>query len=67
MSEWIEGRLGQVASIAIGGTPARDVPFYWATDAEVGRPWVSIADLGPRYVRETKERITELGLRSSNA
>ncbi|MGE4112002.1 MAG: restriction endonuclease subunit S, partial [Burkholderiales bacterium] len=67
MSKWAEDDLGRLASIEIGGTPSRDIPRYWVVDSETGHPWVSIADLGPRYVHETKEQITDLGVRFSNA
>ena len=66
MSEWTEGSLGRLASIEIGGTPSRDIPAFWASENAEGFPWVSIADLGPRFVSATKERITELGVLSSN-
>ena len=66
MSEWVEDNLGHLANIEIGGAPSRDVPAFWANENANGHPWVSIADLGPRYVATTKERITELGVLSSN-
>ncbi|MBU2719133.1 restriction endonuclease subunit S [Acidithiobacillus ferridurans] len=66
MSEWTEESLGRLASIEIGGTPSRDIPAFWASENAEGFPWVSIADLGPRFVSATKERITELGVLSSN-
>ena len=66
MSEWTEESLGRLASIEIGGTPSRDVPAFWASENAEGFPWASIADLGPRFVSATKERITRLGVLSSN-
>ena len=66
MSDWTEDSLGHLAKIEIGGTPSRDVEAFWASENENGHPWVSIADLGPRYVSTTKERITDLGVLSSN-
>ncbi|MFA7280141.1 MAG: restriction endonuclease subunit S [Sterolibacterium sp.] len=66
MNEWTEESLGRLASIEIGGTPSRDIPAFWASENAEGFPWVSIADLGPRFVSATKERITELGVLSSN-
>lgn len=66
MNEWTEESLGRLASIEIGGTPSRDVPAFWANENAEGFPWASIADLGPRFVSATKERITWLGVLSSN-
>jgi type I restriction enzyme S subunit len=65
-SEWVRAPLGQIASIAIGGTPARDNANYWASAGQEGHPWVSIADLGPRFITDTKEQITDDGVRFSN-
>lgn len=66
MSEWVEENLGQLATIEIGGTPSRNVPVFWANEGTIGYPWVSIADLGSKYVTDTKELITAAGVRSSN-
>jgi type I restriction enzyme S subunit len=66
MREWTEDRLGRLASIQIGGTPARDKEEYWARPEDDGFPWVAIADLGPRLVVDTRERITSLGANNSN-
>ncbi|ADE16434.1 restriction modification system DNA specificity domain protein [Nitrosococcus halophilus Nc 4] len=67
MCDWAEEQLGRLASIEIGGTPAREVAEYWAREEDEGHPWVSIADLGPRIVFDTKERITNAGILNSNA
>mgnify|MGYP000476926448 CR=1 FL=1 len=66
MSEWMTKKLGEVAEIAIGGTPSRSIPSYWASETNTGYPWVSIGDLGPRRIYETKEEITDDGVRFSN-
>jgi type I restriction enzyme, S subunit len=66
-SDWPATRLGDVAEIAIGGTPSRSRPEFWAKSPEPeGHPWASIADLSVRKVTQTKERITDLGVRHSN-
>ena len=66
VSEWTTAPLGHIASIAIGGTPARDNSNYWVSAGQDGYPWVSIADLGPRFITDTKEQITDDGVRFSN-
>ena len=66
MSDWATFALDDIATIRIGGTPPRDVDAYWAGESDPGFAWVSIADLNGRIVSETKERITEKGVRNSN-
>lgn len=65
MSEWPEVRVSELATIDIGGTPSRAVPAFWAEKPN-GYPWISIADLKGKYVSDTKEHITALGVKSSN-
>lgn len=63
---WIEGSLGDVCSIEIGGTPSRNVPEYWDSGRETGNFWVSIKDMHQRIITETAEHISDLGVRHSN-
>lgn len=65
MSDWPEVRISELATIDIGGTPSRAIPAFWA-EKPTGFPWISIADLKGKYVSDTKEHITALGVRSSN-
>lgn len=65
MSDWPVVRISELATIDIGGTPSRAIPAFWAEKPN-GYPWISIADLKGKYVRDTKEHITALGVRSSN-
>jgi len=65
MSDWPEICLSELASINIGGTPSRAIPAFWVEKPN-GYPWISIADLKGKYVFDTKEHITSLGVRSSN-
>lgn len=65
MSDWREVRISELATIDIGGTPSRAIAAFWA-EKPAGHAWVSIADLKGKYVFETKEHITSLGVRSSN-
>lgn len=65
MSDWREVRISELSTIDIGGTPSRAIPAFWA-EKPAGHAWISIADLKGKYVFETKEHITSLGVRSSN-
>lgn len=61
--EWSNYRLGDISNVQIGGTPARANPEYW-NDGSL--PWLAISDLGPKYVSDTSEGITEAGAINSN-
>lgn len=65
-AEWRVSSLGDLADIAIGGTPPRDIERYWAKGHQDGFPWVAISDIHDRVISETKEQITAEGIRNSN-
>jgi type I restriction enzyme S subunit len=66
MSErWLPARLSDFVEIAIGGTPSRSMPSFWA-EKPAGQPWLAISDLRSKYVDDTREHISDLGVRSSN-
>lgn len=60
---WKKVKLGDVASVETGGTPARAVPAYWGGDI----PWMASGEVNMRKVFATKETITADGLANSNA
>ena len=51
-------KLGDVFTIASGGTPSRSKNEYWD---EGTIPWVKISDMKTMYLSETDEAITEKG------
>jgi type I restriction enzyme, S subunit len=51
--------LKDICRITIGKTPNRNNPDYWGE----GAPWLSISDMTGKYVRETKEFITEKAIK----
>jgi type I restriction enzyme, S subunit len=56
-------KLSEIAEIQIGKTPSRDNPKLWGE----GFTWVSISDLNnSRFVSDSKEQITDLGVSKSN-
>jgi len=58
--------LSNLARVVSGGTPSRDVNSYWGGDI----PWVTPTDItrtNGRYLLETQENISRLGLSSSSA
>ena len=63
---WKASPLGRLVDIAIGGTPSRDIPRYWAIEGAEGFPWVAISDLQDRVISATKEQITAAGVANSN-
>lgn len=62
---WREAALGDLCQIAIGGTPPRHKPEYWAPNGD-GHPWVAISDMREAVILRTKERITDAGVANSN-
>ncbi|MCW9698502.1 MULTISPECIES: restriction endonuclease subunit S [unclassified Avibacterium] len=56
--------LSNVIEIIGGGTPKRSEPSYWKGNI----PWLSVADFNNdlRFVSDTAEKITELGLKNSS-
>ncbi len=63
-------KLTRVASLHSGHTPSRFHPEYWENCTI---PWISLGDVWQlrsgrlEYIEETKEKISELGLRNSAA
>jgi len=64
--EWLQKALGEVCQVEIGGTPSRNAPRFWADEGQEGYPWAAISDLGPKWIYETAERITQAGVNNSN-
>jgi type I restriction enzyme S subunit len=69
-AHWTNARLKFVARLETGHTPSRSKDKYWE---ECTIPWVTLSDVGKLrsgrldYIRETKEKISELGLENSSA
>ncbi|MEG1385354.1 MAG: restriction endonuclease subunit S, partial [Oscillospiraceae bacterium] len=64
MSKWKKVKLGDLCDIQSGGTPSRSNKDYWVNGTV---PWVKIGDIKSKYVEDTKEYITDLGLQNSSA
>ena len=64
MSDTTKYRLSDVIDIIGGGTPKRKVDDYWGGDI----PWLSVVDFnsGARFVNDTVEKVTKLGLEKSS-
>jgi len=61
---WAVDLIGNIASVTVGGTPRTSVDKYW-DDGDV--PWMASGDVHLREIADVPGRITELGLRYSNA
>ena len=63
---WQKGRLGELCSIEIGGTPSRSNPDLWDASKETLNLWVSIRDLNRTVITDTAEHISDSGVKHSN-
>ena len=63
---WKQGRLGELCSIEIGGTPSRGVAAYWDSAHDTSNVWVSIRDMRQRLITGSAEHISVLGVKKSN-
>ena len=64
---WKQGRLGELCSIEIGGTPSRGVAAYWDPAHDTSNVWVSIRDMRQRSITGSAEQISDLGVKKSSA
>ncbi len=64
MSKWEMVKLGDICDIKSGGTPSRSKNEYWNKGTI---PWVKIGDFNGKYLKNSIEKITELGLEKSSA
>ena len=64
--EWQVVCADEICEVVIGRTPARKNTSYWAAEG-IGHPWATISDLRSRWVTDTAEKITDLGIERSNA
>jgi type I restriction enzyme S subunit len=60
---WVETTLGDVAEWGSGGTPSRIKPEYYGGKI----PWIKTGELSKGIIKDTEEKITELGLKNSSA
>lgn len=63
MSKWETVKLGEVCEVHIGKTPSRDNRKYW-DDGE--NMWLSISDMNTKYLKKTREQITQLSISECN-
>lgn len=54
--------LGAICNIKIGGTPSRRIPEYFGGD----NLWLSISEMDGDVIVDTKEKITDAGIKNSN-
>jgi len=59
---WDWCRVEQIATVCLGSTPSRKEPAYW--DGHI--PWVSSGEVANCRIKNTKERITKLGIENSS-
>ena len=59
----IINNLQEIATIEIGGTPSRNNLNYYNNGTYL---WVSIRELNNNIIYDTKEKITDLGVKNSN-
>ena len=55
--------IGEVCHINIGGTPRRDNFEYWKDGSNI---WVSVSELNDNIITDSKEKITDIGIKKSN-
>lgn len=62
--KWNLSHIGNLAEIGSGGTPDRNKPEYWE---EGTIPWMTSGEINYESIYDTYEKITELGMKNSNA
>ena len=55
--------MGEVCKFDIGGTPSRRINEYYENGNNL---WISVRELNGGYIYDTKEKITDLGVKKSS-
>lgn len=63
MPDFEKKRMGDYASITVGGTPSTAIPSYWGGEI----PWMASGDVHKKRIKDVDGRITQKGLQFSNA
>ena len=63
---WQKVHFDEVLNIEIGGTPLRTNPLYWDNNKATQNRWISIRDLKQNIITDTKEYLSDLGVKNSN-
>ena len=61
-ASWFQIRLGEIFEVEVGATPSRRTPEYWGGNIN----WVSSGEVHFNKINDTKEYITENGLKNSS-
>lgn len=61
--EWTEKLIKEIGIVTVGGTPRTEIARFWGGDI----PWMVSGDVHLKRVLDVPGRITDLGLRHSNA
>lgn len=56
-------KLGDICELKIGGTPRRNINKYWDNGTNI---WISISELDNNIIYDSKEKITDEGVKNSN-
>lgn len=59
---WFQIRFGEIFEVEVGATPSRRIPEYWGGNIN----WVSSGEVHFNEINDTKECITENGLKNSS-
>ncbi|WP_407355488.1 restriction endonuclease subunit S [Methanolobus sp. WCC5] len=62
-AEWVDTKLGSLIDFVGGGTPDKKTSEYWGGTIK----WASVKDVKNKYLYETQDKITELGLKNSSS
>lgn len=63
---WSKKSFADLFDIRIGGTPSRSKLEYWDSSKQTQNLWVSIADMKTFVISDTREYISDLGVKKSN-
>lgn len=61
---WYLARINYFSKLRTGGTPNKDIVEYWENGTV---NWMSSGEVNNEFIYETKNKITELGMKNSNA
>lgn len=63
ISKWDLHKLGNICEIKIGATPSRNNYLFYEKGIH---PWVSISEMSGQEISDTKEKLTDLGVKKSS-